>query len=137
MSGKVVSSIKAVGEAVVKPVVDEVGQALEQGLKAVVVGSKQQTTNPVTQQQLDQRKVDAQKKEAEAKWIIDQYKKQEDEVNKIRQQKTQQMQAKQQEDQKVKEVKQFEIVQNKKETKAQEIQQKVSAEKRMSKGVGG
>lgn len=131
------SAIKTVGEAIVKPVTDEVGQDLEQGAKAVISGPQQNLQTPLSSQQIQQTRANEQKIQSDARWIIDKYKKVADEQARVREQEKQKLQANKQEESKTKEVKQFEVVQKKKETQAQQAQQRSAAEKRIGKGVGG
>lgn len=130
------SAIKTVGEAIVKPVADEVGKALEQGVQSVVSGPQSQQPQ-FTQGQIEQKRADEQSKYTEAQRKIQFWKKLDEEQRGVRETQRQTVQAKQQETAKKQEVKQFEIVEKKKETVVQQAQARAAAEKRAGKGVGG
>ncbi len=108
-----------VAEAVVKPVVDEVGQALEVGVQSVLNTGPQKTQDPkqaqVQQQQQQQKVAQTQNDLSEARRKIQYWKELEAAQATVRQDQkqvqTQQQQANQQEAQ----IKQFEIVQKKKQ----------------------
>src|SRR5688500_3772747 len=116
-----------VAEAVVKPVVDEVGKAIEEGITAVVQGPQAvKSLNPQVQAQ---KKSDEDKRRQWAMRVIDWNKKLSEDQSRIQMQKQQQKaqddQQKKQEDQ----VKQFKVEQKKKETPA-ELQARNTSETR-------
>lgn len=95
-----------IGEAIVKPVVDQVGQALEQGGKSVLYSPVLQPTQP----QKAQTPAQDEAKKQEIRWQINRFKNVADAQNQVRQaKKQQQAEANQAENQK-KEIKQFDIV---------------------------
>lgn len=127
--GPIGGTFEDVGEAIVKPVVDEIGKAIEAGVQAV---TPQKTLDPATQQQ---KQISDQKNLVEARRKVEWWKALEAERNRVRQQNQQklqaqgqQIQAKQQE-----KIKQFEIVKKKDNIALKEAQFKT--EKRG--GVGG
>lgn len=118
-----------IGEAAVKPVIDEVGKAIEQGVQSVI-GSQ------LTPQQLQQKELERQKKLAETRRVIDHYKKIDQEQKLVRQQKKQEeMQKKQEEGQKqqVQEIKK----EQKKQQIPEEVRARAMAETKVGRGVGG
>ena len=129
-------AIRNVGEVVVKPAVDEVGKAIEQGVQSVIGGPQAQPQ--LTQGQIEQNRADEQNKYTEAQRKIQWWKKLDEEQRKVReQQKSLDAARDKQETAKKQKVKQFEIVEKKKETAVQQAQARVAAEKRIGKGVGG
>jgi hypothetical protein len=99
-----------VSDAVVKPVSDEVGKAIESGVQAVVVGPKQ-----LTPQQLQQKQTDTTNQLTEARRKITWWKSLDEAQKKVREEQKQKQMQTQQVDQQQKQVKQFEITQKKKE----------------------
>jgi hypothetical protein len=118
-------------ESVVKPVTDEVGKALESGVKTVVYGPGSNPVDPKTQAL---KKQDEEKRRQWALRVIEWNKKLSDDAHKVRmqaqQKKMEEGQVKQQEEQ----VKQFKVSEKKKQTPA-ELAARNTTEKR--KGVGG
>jgi hypothetical protein len=132
IKGALASLPSDVVEAVVKPVTDEIGKAIEEGVTAVVQGPQAvKSLNPQVQAQ---KKADEDKRRQWALRVIDWNKKLSEDQSKVQMQKQQQKvqddQQKKQEDQ----VKQFKVEQKKKETPA-ELQARNTSETR--KGVGG
>lgn len=118
-------------EAVVKPVTDEVGKALESGVKTVVYGPG---SNPVDPKAQALKKQDEEKRRQWALRVIEWNKNLSNEQHKLRmqaqQKKVEDTQVKQQEER----VKKYQFEQKKKQTPA-ELAAKNTTEKR--KGVGG
>lgn len=118
-------------EAVVKPVTDEVGKALETGVKTVIHGPQSTPVDPNLQAQ---KKVEEEKRKQWAHRVIDWHKNLANEQHKVRMQKqqkqTEETQVKQQEEQ----VKNVQLEQRKKQIPA-ELAAKNTTERR--KGVGG
>lgn len=85
--------VKQVAQEVVEDVKDQVGEAIEQGVKSI-------TGQQLTPQQIQQKEEERQKELAETRWKIEQFKKTEQGVQQVRDQREQQEdQRKQQEDQ--------------------------------------
>lgn len=96
-------------EAVAKPVVDEVGKAIEVGVQSVT-GSTPKPQDPLTQQKKQEAE---QKKKAWALSVIDWYKKIQEKQAQVRQNNLQQDQAKrtqEEEDKEKAQIKQYEVV---------------------------
>lgn len=129
-----------IGEAVVKPVIDEVGRAAEQGIQTTVHGpTYQPTTNPSQDQTArvaneNQRAAVDQGKAAEVRrrlnWIANLQQGQ----KKEEQQKKQKITEEEQQEQQKKQIIQFESV--KKENKNIALQ-RVQQQKEIKGGVGG
>lgn len=117
-------------EAVVKPVADEIGKALEQGAQAIA--GKTPTTQQIQQKQMQdqkdiadtQRKIDYWKQIAQAQAQVRQVKKQED-VEKNQEKKEE---AK---------IKQYEIVEKKQDSEQREDMARTQGERRAGRGMGG
>lgn len=117
------------GETVIKPVVDEVGKAIEQGVQSVI-GSQ------LTPGQLQQKELDRQKKLANARRVIEHYKRIEEAQRAVRQaKKHEELQKKQEEGQKqqVQEIKK----EQKKQQIPEEVKARAMAELKAGRGVGG
>lgn len=121
---------EALSEAVVKPVSDEVGKALEQGAQSVTG----QTLDPAVQQK---KEVENQKKLAWAQKVIAWYKQVDGAQKMVRQEKQQATQVQQQEQQQEREVQQYKLVE--KQQKQQELThlQKEARKTEIRGGVGG
>ena len=121
-----------INQSVVKPVVDEVGKAIEAGIQSVVGG---QSVDP---QQIQQQKSEDQKKISEWRWRLQKIKELQEAQRKIREEEKQKLlQGQQQEEQAKKEkteVKKFEVFKKQKEVNP-ETAAKGKAE--IKRGVGG
>lgn len=118
-----------VGDAVVKPVADEVGKAIEQGVQAVVTGPKQ-----LTPQQLQQKQVDKTNNLQEARRKIAWWRNLDEAQRKVREAEKQKQMQSLQVTQQQQQVKQFEITQKKKE----DINlQRTKTKTEIKAGVGG
>ena len=107
-----------VGEAVVKPVSDEVGKAIEQGVQSTVSGPQ---IDPAVQQQ---KQLEEQKKRNEAIWVINKYKKLDQAQLQVRQEARQkEMQKKQEEEQQKQQVQQYKVVEQQKEQQVMAVKQ--------------
>lgn len=127
--GAVAEAGKVVNEAVVKPVLDEVGKAIEEGFQSV-------TGKTPTPQQTQQRQADDQKKLAEATRKIEWWKQIEVQQAAVRQQKTQEQVQTQQVKTEEQQVKQYKVQEKKQNLEAQEVA-RTRSEARAGKGVGG
>ncbi|MFH0937565.1 MAG: hypothetical protein V1808_04740 [Candidatus Daviesbacteria bacterium] len=135
MSDGIKGAVADVNEAVVKPVVDEVGKAIEEGVQSVVSGPpKASPQDPATQQT---KQAEETKKKAWATHVIDWYKKIDEEQAKVRQAKQQELTQKQQEEQQKKEVKQFESLQQEKKKEQLTAVQLAARATEIKRGVGG
>ncbi len=119
-------AVKDVGEAVVKPVADEVGKAIEEGVQSVVSGPK---TNPPIGRQIDpvaqqKRHEDEAKRKTWAEHVINWNQQIQTSQDKVRQEEKQKLQAKKQEDQQKQEVKQYKAIE------AQKKDQQITAIRR-------
>lgn len=123
-----------VREAVVKPVADEVGKAIEEGVQSVVSGPKVQ--DPQAQQKQQEKQVEEQKRKAWAIRVIDWNKKLNDEQQKVRQQQQQKQQSEQQEQKEKQQVKQFQIIEKKKKELPQAVMES-QRKAELKKGIGG
>lgn len=123
-----------IGEAIVKPVTDEVGKAIEEGAQQVTGSSQVKPLDPVVQQA---KLVEDQKKRAWAIRVIEWNKKLQEEQQKVRQQNFQQDAGKKQEDQEKKKIKQFQIVEKQQKQMQMDATQKAARKTEMKGGVGG
>lgn len=71
-----------IGEAVVKPVVDEVGRAIETGTQAVAYGANPPVQDP---KQSAQKETDRQKKISDWRWVLQKQQEQANAQTKVRQ----------------------------------------------------
>lgn len=71
-----------IGEAVVKPVVDEVGRAIETGTRAVAYGANPPGQDP---KQSSQKETDRQKKISDWRWVLQKQQEQANAQTKVRQ----------------------------------------------------
>lgn len=130
-----------VGEALVDPVKDSVGEAIEQGVQAVVPTQKPIPQDP--QEAQKQQQDQAKKQEENAKnlqWAnqtIARYEKIEEEIAQIRMKKKQEEQQKQQEEQQEKQVKGFELQQQNQKSADLTALQNAKARTETKGGVGG
>ncbi len=126
-----------IGEAIVKPVVDEVGKALELGAQSVLNKSPQQpqtTTPQLDPAQQQQIQMQEQVGLTDARRKIKYWQDLSAAQAKVREDQKRQEQERLKQDEKKKEVKQFQIQENKKQNIALQ-QAKTKTETR--KGVGG
>lgn len=120
-----------VNEAVVKPVTDEVGKAIESGVQSVVQGPVQKSA---PQQPFEGKQLEDQKKLVEARRKIDWWKTLGEAQRKAREEERQKQMQRVQEEKKKQEVKQFTIQQKKRQLPA-EIAARGKAE--IKRGIGG
>lgn len=107
-----------VGEAVVKPVSDEVGKAIEQGAQATFTGPQ---IDPALQQQ---KQVEDQKKKAWAIKVIEWNKNLQAAQAKVRQEAQQKtLQQKQEEDSQKQKVQQYKVIEQQKKQQVMAVQQ--------------
>ncbi|MCL5409498.1 MAG: hypothetical protein M1607_01400 [Patescibacteria group bacterium] len=121
-----------IGEAVIKPVVDEVGKALEVGVQSVTGSYPQAQLNPEEQAK---KKEEEEKKKQEFLWRLDKMSATANEQAKVRAAQQQQLQSQHQEKQ-VEKVKQLDELEKEKQQQAEDLAQ---AQRRteVRKGVGG
>lgn len=141
MSRIIGGTFEDVGETVVKPVTDEVGKAIEQGVQTVVYGPKQATSQQnQPKQPFDsaQGKLEEQKKLQAWRFRLEQLKKLEEAQKKVREEEKQKMLQRQQSfdsaQDKKKQIRQFEIVK-----KSQALHPAIAAKGKaeIKRGVGG
>ncbi len=130
-----------VSEAVVKPVQDEVGLALETAISSIT-GQGAMVTTPTdpnqaakTQQEQTQRTQQEEQKKANIRSYIQNLQTDEQRFTTQKQKDTQQKYQKQQEEQQEKQVKQFEVM--KKQERAQSINLAAAKNKEIKGGIGG
>jgi hypothetical protein len=105
-----------VGEAIVKPVVDEVGRAIETGTQAIVYGANPPGQDP--QQQVanrpsaEKKEEDRQTKISKWRWYLQKHQEQQSAQDKVRQ------------DNKQKQFQEAQVVQQEQQTKTLEVQKK-------------
>lgn len=135
----VIGAIQDTNEALIKPIRDEVGQALEQGVKAVVVGPPTVQQQHITQQQIQHNEAKRQVDLAEARRKVDFWRRIDQEQQVVRQKRTQELMQKNQVKQQEEKVKQIKIVKKtEKKNIAKDAAIKASqAESKVGKGVGG
>lgn len=122
------------GEAVVKPVVDEVGKALEVGTQSIVQGPQASALDPVVQQKKEDEK---QKKIVWAQKVIAWNQKIAEDQKRVRQEKQQSEQQKFQEEQEVKKIAQYKIIEKQQKQAAVIQVQEAQRKTETKKGVGG
>lgn len=126
----VVSQIpQEISEAAVKPVIDEVGKAIEQGIQSVV-GSQ------LTPQQLQEKQLEEQKKLAHARRVIEHYRRIEEAQRAVRTAKKQEEMQKKQEESQQKQAQEIKKEQ-KKQKLPEEVRARAMAEMKAGRGVGG
>lgn len=125
-----------ISEAVIKPISDEVGRALEQGAQSVV-GATPNQPDPLEEQKKQQKQMEEQKKKQWALRVIEWNKQLEANQQKLKQEARQKESQKKQEESEKQKVKQFKVME--KQKKAQEMTVAQVAERRteIKKGVGG
>lgn len=133
IKGAIGQAVQDLGEAVVKPVAEEVGKAIEEGVQSIVSGPPQ----PLSQDQdiQQQKQLEEQKKLAWAKRVIEWNRKLQEGQDKVRREKQQELLRKQQEEQEKKRVKQFKVIEQKKKQLPGELFYKGKVE--FKRGVGG
>lgn len=123
--GPIGGTFEDISEAVVKPVTDELGKAIEVGVKSVVGSPNPQPATQVKQE--EQQKSEVRRK-------IEFWKKLDEEQRKVRDAERQKQMQQQQVVTQEKQIKQFEIVKKKKENKALSFAQRKTE---IRGGVGG
>lgn len=124
-------------ESIVKPVVDEVGKAIEEGVQAVL-GSGPMAVRPQDPAVEQKKKQEEAQRKQWALKVIDWNRKLQEAQTKVRQENQQQQMQQQQEEVEQKKVKQFKIIE-KKQKQQQQLTQAQMAERKteLKKGVGG
>lgn len=121
-----------VAEAVVKPVADEVGKAIEEGITSIIQGPQAvKTLNPQVQAK---KKVDEDKRRQWALKVIDWNRKLSEDQSKVKMQNQQKQSQEEQKKKQEEQVKQFKVEQKKKEIPAALAARNTSETR---KGVGG
>lgn len=125
-----------ISEAVVKPVTDEVGKAIEEGTQSIV-GSGQYSQNPPNPAEQQKKKLEEQKRKDWALRVIDWNSAIQSQQQKIRQENQQKINQQNQEEQETKKVKQFQVMER--QEKRQQLSQSQLAERKaeVKRGVGG
>lgn len=131
LKGALASLPQDISEAAIKPVVDEVGRALETGIQTVIHGPQATSIDPKVQAQ---KKADEEKRKTWALRVIDWNQKLAHEQSKVRQAAQQKQTQEEGEKQQGQKVKQFKLDQKKREVPA-ELKARNTTETR--KGVGG
>jgi hypothetical protein len=119
-------------EAVVKPVADEVGQAIEQGVQSVV--STPKPVDPVAQQKKQQEE---QKRKEWALKVIEFNKQLQSAQQQVRQENQQKQSEEQQKKQEEAQVKQYKIVEKQKKDQQLTTTQREARKTELRGGVGG
>ena len=130
--GQVVADV---GEAVVKPVVQEVGKAIEEGVQSVVSGPQPQQSQqhqPPVEKQADEAK-----RLAWAKHVIEWNKNLQEAQAKVRQEEQQKMAQQKQEATQEKQVEQSEAIEQKRRTQQMNAAQLAGRKTEIKRGVGG
>lgn len=131
VKGAISQTASDIGEAVVKPVGEELGKAIEEGVSTVVHGPQAQTPDPNSQQK---KLEEEQKKKNWALRVIGWYKNLEEQQRRVREAQKQNQLANEEKQQEQK-VKQFQVVEKKKGIN--EAILRSQAERRSGRGVGG
>lgn len=130
-----------VGETLIEPVKDQVGEAIEQGVQSVVSGPQQIPQNPqdIQKQQSDQANKQAEnaKKLQWAQATIARYQKIDEEQAQVRMKKKQEEVAKQQEAQQEEQTEQFELQQQEQKSADLTAIQRKARGIEIKGGVGG
>lgn len=132
IKGAISDSVKDIHEAVVKPVVDEVGKAIEEGAQAIVGTTK--TLDPAVQQK---KQEEENKRKQWALRTIDWYKKIDQDQAKVRAENQQKVQAKQAEENQQKQVKQYAVLEQKRKSQSITAVQAAARKTELKRGVGG
>jgi len=127
-------AVKDVGEAAIKPVVDEVGKAIEEGVQSVASGPKQKAADPAVQQK---KAEDEAKRRVWAEHVITWNQNIQASQDKVRQEEQQKLIRKKQEEQKVQEVKQYKAIEAQKKDQQMTNIQKEQTKSERKGGVGG
>lgn len=132
IGGNIKNVVSEVTEAVVKPVTDEVGKALEAGVQSVVA-SPQKPPDPKEQQK---KQEEEQKRKQWALQVIDWNKRLQEAQAQVRQTQKQEETQKRQEEQQGQQVKQVKLVEKREKQKnlAVELSERKTEQR---KGVGG
>jgi hypothetical protein len=121
-----------VSEAVVQPVVDEVGKAIEEGVQSIVSGPK--PVDPAAQQKKQQ---DLQKRKDWALKVIEFNKQLQSAQQRVRDEQKQKITGQQQEEQEKQQIKQYEIVKKQEKDQQMTAVQKEAHKTEIKGGVGG
>lgn len=127
-------AVADVGEAVVKPVVDEVGKALEEGVSSVVSGPKIKPQDPLVQQQ---KQAEEAKRLSWARYVIDWYRRLQASQEKVRTQEQQKLAQIKQEETQENQGKQFEVIEQKRKEQQMNAVQLAGRKTEIKRGVGG
>lgn len=134
----IAGAIKQIGgdinEAVVKPVSDEVGKAIEEGAQSVIGSAPQKPLDPVEQKRKQEEDL---KKKQWAMNVINWNKQLDSAQQKVRQEGKQKEQQQAQQDDEKKKVKQYEVLQQQKKGQQMTALQKESRKTEIKGGVGG
>lgn len=123
-----------ISEAVIKPVADEVGKAIEEGAQSVMGAPMQKPLDTVEQK----KKQEAEEKKKQWAMSVINWNKQLDSAQtKVRQKRQQQEQQKKQEEEEKKKVKQYEVMQQQKKSQQMTALQRESRKTEIKGGVGG
>lgn len=136
MSDGIKSAAVSIGEAVVKPVIDELGKAIEEGVSSVISGPQVNSQDPQAQQNIQQKQAEEQKRIAWAKHVIDWNKQIEEAQAKVRKEAEQKKQQQTQGEQQKEKVEQFKLVE-KKEKQQLTATQVAQRQTELKRGVGG
>ena len=129
------------GEAIVEPVKDAFGEAIEQGVQAIIPGPQQAPQDPQAAQKFQQEQAQKQEEnQAKRQWaeaIIARYRKTDDEQAAVRMKQKQEDNMKQQEEQQEKQEKGFEL--QKQEQKSADLTaiQQAARRTEIKGGLGG
>lgn len=122
------------GEAVIKPVTDEVGKAIEEGAQAIIGTPVQKPIDPVEQKKKQEEDL---KKKQWAMNVINWNKQLDVAQQKVRQEEKQKIQQKNQEEDEKKKIKQYEVMQQERKGQQMTALQKESRKTEIKGGVGG
>ncbi len=129
------------GETLMKPVTDEIGQALEQGISDTFNIPKPQQSNPADQQkqQLEKAAKDqkVQQKIQQLNWYIDRNRKVEEEVKQVREAREQLWKQKQEEERQKAQVKPLEELEKTRKPQKFDVLAAAKAKAETRRGVGG
>lgn len=133
-SGGFGTAVSEVVGAIVEPVKDEVGQAIETGVQSVL-GTTPTPQDPAAKQQ---REAEEKKKIAEQRWIINKNDQLDKELAAVRQKKAEETQKLEQANQQQDQVQQFQAVQRDQRREAIKRQvQEAKTKSETRRGVGG
>lgn len=134
IKGALAQAASDIGEAIVQPVTDEVGKAIEEGTQSVVNTPSTKPLDPVAQQA---KQMEEQKKKAWAMRVIEWYKKIQEEQQKVHRMKQQEGQQKKQEEDEKQKVKQYQVIEQQKKAQQLTEVQKAARKTELKGGVGG